>query len=74
MNFVIHYLDDFLVMGAPESDECATALERLLKIFKRLDLPMAMDKLEGPDTTLVFRSIELDTITLETRLPQQKTG
>ena len=74
MNFVIHYLDDFLVMGAPESDECATALERLLKIFKRLGLPMAMDKLEGPDTRLVFLGFELDTIALGTRLPLQITG
>ena len=34
--FVIHYLDDFLVMGATGSDECAVAL---MDTFEILGLP-----------------------------------
>ena len=72
--FVIHYLDDFLVMGAPGSDECAVALRGLLDTFEILGLPVALDKLEGPDTTLTFLGFELDSRALEIRLPQRKLG
>ena len=72
VHFVIHYLDDFLVMGAPSSDECATALKTLLTVFGRLGLPVALDKLEGPATHLEFLGFELDSRLLQTRLPQRK--
>ena len=53
-DFVIHYLDDFLVVGAPASDESATALKKLPDTFEILGLPVVLDKLKGPDTTLTF--------------------
>ena len=55
---VIHYLDDFLVLGAPASEECAVALRKLLSVFGRLGLPVAEEK--------------LDSGTLEIRLPPRK--
>ena len=52
VDYNVHYnLDDFLVMGAAGSDECAVALRGLLDTFEILGLPVALDKLEGPDTT-----------------------
>lgn len=71
-DFVIHYLDDFLVMGAPETEECTLALRGLLDTFESLGLPVAQDKLEGPDTTLTFLGFELDSRRLEVRLPHGK--
>ena len=38
------------------SDKCAI---KLLDIFEILSLPVALDKLEGPDTTLMFLGFEL---------------
>ena len=61
-------------MGAPGSDECAVALRGLLDTFEILGLPVALDKLEGPDTTLTFLGFELDSRALEIRLPQRKLG
>ena len=72
VDFVVHYLDDFLVMGAPGSDECAAALRKLLDVFQRLGLPVALNKLEGPSSKLVFLGLELDSRALEVRLPQHK--
>lgn len=72
VRLVIHYLDDFLIVGAPASPECAEALRILLAIFKRLGLPVAMGKLEGPVMCLDFLGFELDTHALEVRLPQRK--
>ena len=36
VNFIIHCLDDFLLMGPPGSEECSSALEKLLDVFRRL--------------------------------------
>ena len=48
ISVVFHYLDDFLLIGAPNSTECAQALSILLHMFNELGLPVALDKLEGP--------------------------
>ena len=40
-----HYLDDFLILGAPDSEECAESLHKLLVRFESLKVPIAMDKL-----------------------------
>ena len=72
VEFIIHYLDDFLLMGHPDSDDCRVALEKLLGVFRRLGFPVAPDKLEGPITRLVFLGFELDTVTMEVRLPDNK--
>ena len=58
---MFHYLDDFLVVGAPMSTECAEHLTILLATFKELGVPVAAEKLEGPATRLVFLGIEIDT-------------
>ena len=72
VSVVFHYLDDFLLIGAPNSTECAQALSILLKTFGQLGLPIALDKLEGPTTLLTFLGLELDSSLLEMRLPADK--
>ena len=47
VDFVIHYLDDFFVVGAPNSDECEANLLKVLEVFAWLGLPVAVHKLEG---------------------------
>ena len=44
---MIHYLDVFLVIGAPYSPECVAALTMLLRVFDLLGLPVAVEKLEA---------------------------
>ena len=46
VDFVLHYLDDFLLIGPPGSPECAQALHTLLTTFHRLGLPTA--EVSGP--------------------------
>ena len=72
VDFTIHYLDDYLVVGAPASQECAEALTTVLGVFEHLGLPVAMDKLDGPWSRLTVLVFELDSSTLEIRLPQTK--
>lgn len=70
--FVIHYLDDFLVAGAPNSPECKRSLETLLGVFSRLGLPVAMEKLEGPTTSLDFLGFTIDSQSMMVQLPPKK--
>ena len=72
VHHVIHYLDDFLLLGHPNSDECAMALRTTLATCRELGVPLAEDKVEGPAPLLTFQGIELNTMTMSLGLPQDK--
>jgi len=52
--YQLHYLDDFLLLGAPHSQQAADALAITLRMFHSLGIPIASNKTEGPATTLSF--------------------
>ena len=68
----IHYLDDFLIFGAPKSQECKLALETTESLCARLGVPIAHHKTEGPTSRLTFLGIELDSESSSLRLPLEK--
>ena len=68
----IHYLDDFLLLGAPSSQQCTNALQRVLARCVLLGVPTAQEKTKGPSAKLVFLGIELDPQTLTLSLPHPK--
>ena len=70
--YQLHYLDDFLFLGAPHSDEAARALEMVTQVFRTLGIPIAVHKTEGPAPILVFLGIIIDTQNFELRLPEEK--
>ena len=72
VHYVIHYLDDFLLLGRPNSDECAKGLHTTLASCWELGVPLAEDKVEGPVPFLTFQGIELNTMTMSLRLPEDK--
>ncbi len=51
----MHYLDDFLFLGAPHSDEAARALG-----IQDVPYTVSMHKTEGPTTSLIFLGIVND--------------
>jgi hypothetical protein len=67
---VVHYIDDFLFV-IKLKEKAVDQLARALMICKRLGLPMAADKTEGPTTKLVFLGIEIDTEAMVTRIPPE---
>ena len=69
---LIHYLDDFLLMGAPNTEEGAHVLAIALRIFDILGIPVAAHKTEGPSPCITFLGILLDTVAQELRLPPEK--
>ena len=72
VQYGMHYLDDFLLLGPADSQACKAALECTLATCARVGLPVAPGKTEGPTTRLTFLGIEIDTVANEVRLPSEK--
>ena len=72
VGYVMHYLDDFLLIGSPRSGEASTALEIATRTFQSIGVPVASDKTEGPSTCIVYLGIVIDTMSLQLRLPEPK--
>ena len=69
---MIHYLDDFLLLGASGSNEAANALTIATNTFEALRVPVATHKTEGPETSLSFLGILIDTDRFQLCLPPEK--
>jgi len=72
LNFLSHYLDNFYTMGPPNSTACQNNLDTCLPLFRDWHIPLHPDKVKGPSTCLTVLGIELDSITLQARLPRDK--
>ena len=56
----------------PGSPTCLNNLDTLIQICGFLGVPLALEKVESPATTLPFLGIVLDTVKMEARLPEEK--
>ena len=72
IRFLLHYLDDFLFIGEPDSLEAATAKAYATEVFDELGVPVASHKTEGPATCVTFLGIVIDTHRFQVRLPEDK--
>ena len=52
VTYLIHYLDDFLTIGPPNSDECQKNLETMFEVAKALGVLLATDKVAEPSIAL----------------------
>ena len=72
VEILYHYLDDFVILGSPESEQCGEHLLLLQQVCGQLGVPLAPEKQEGPSTCITFLGIIIDTVHQELRLPQVK--
>ena len=72
VRYILHYLDDFLLLGAPGSSETELALTTTTHTFETLGVPVATHKTEGPAPELTFLGILIDTNKFQLRLPADK--
>ena len=68
---LVHILDDYL-MASSSYHQCCVALRNFISLCNYLGVPIAPEKTVGPQTVLIFAGIELDTNTMEARLPNDK--
>ena len=71
---LIHYLDDFLLVGAPGSSQCATAKDTTLQVCQHLGVPVAMDKLEFPRDRTGLREVRAAFTTKQIRGAANRIG
>ena len=57
--WVAHYLDDFVMLGKPETSDCAHNQIIISNVCASLGVPLAPEKVEGPTTCLTFLGIEI---------------
>ena len=69
---VLHYLDDFLMMGPLQSPTCSNHLSEIKDICSTLGIPLALEKVEGPSDCLTFLGITLDSQSMQACLPDDK--
>ena len=72
IRYLLHYLDDFIIIGSPDSMECQAALAVLDHSCQLLGVPIAEHKRDGPTTCLTYLGIIIDTSAGELRLPADK--
>ena len=72
VTFLLHYLDDYLTLGHPGSQECHNNLQVILATCEMLGVPLALEKVEGQVTSLKFLGIVIDTVCMEARFPTEK--
>lgn len=70
---LLHYLDDFILAGPPDSRVCGMDLATAIRVCSSLGLPIHPEKCEGPSTSLVILGIELDSVNQTARLPETKS-
>ena len=61
VQFILHYLDDFLTAGLPHSLICQQNLESMLTLCQRINVPVKDEKVVLPTTKLTFLGIVIDT-------------
>ena len=59
-------------MGSPASCVCQQRLDTVKQVCDILGVSLALEKVEGPATSLSFLGITLDTVKMEAQLPQDK--
>ena len=50
----LHYLDNFLVVGSPNTNRCSMAVAKALEVCSILGVAVAPEKTEGPAQSITF--------------------
>ena len=69
---IFHYIDDFIFIGAPQSDECAHSLRLLLSTSEVLGMLVSSDMTEGPALRLMVLGIQINMVGMTLSLPEEK--
>lgn len=69
---VHHYLDDFIFIGKPNTNQCNFLMSTFQEICNGVGVPLNEDKTVQPTTCLIFLGLEIDTVNMQIRIPQNK--
>lgn len=69
---VHHYLDDFILIGKPNTNQCNFLMSTFQEICNGVGVPLNEDKTIQPTNCLIFLGLEIDTVNMQIRIPQNK--
>lgn len=69
---LLHYIDDFLFFGPPDSYICAQLLKKFDEITERFGVPTAPEKRVPPCTLIEFLGLLIDSVRQQVRVPKDK--
>jgi hypothetical protein len=67
-----HILDDYIFMGDAHSDACEHGLRQFFMLAQQVNIPIKHSKTCYPTTVAQLHGVEVDTVKMEARLPQDK--
>ena len=70
--FALCYMDDFLICGKADTNQCANHMSAMTALCSELGVPLAVEKTVGPTTRTVFLGIEIDTVSQTLSIPSNK--
>lgn len=70
--YIIHYLDDFLIAGPPQSPLCTDTFSGIESLCTQLGIVTKVEKRTPPTTSITFLGVQLDTVARVASLPQDK--
>ena len=72
ISHILHYLDDFLTAGPPDSNICASNLHTMLTFCDKINAPIKPSRVEGSTTCLTFLGIQINTISVEASITPER--
>lgn len=72
LNSIDHYLDDFIFMGAENTNDCLVLMDTFTNVCNELGVPIAENKTMGPTTVLPFLGFLIDTKLMMILIPPEK--
>ena len=69
---IVHILDYFLFVGPPNSPICQNNLDNFLALCATLGVPIKREKTEPATPIITFMGLELDSLNMVARLPEDK--
>ena len=68
---LVYYLDDFFMAAESEVD-CKAAMDHMISLADQLGVALHPEKRDGPSRVMQFLGIEINTINMTVRLPDNK--
>ena len=69
---IVNYSDDFFAVLAKDFDLAKIQLDTIKQAFHDLDIPLALDKIEGPSTLLIYLGIIINSLRMTIEVPDEK--
>ena len=69
---IVNYSDDFFAVLAKNMEIAKSQLKTIIQAFKDLNIPLAVDKIEGPDTSLIYLGIIINSLLMTIEVPEEK--